>query len=314
MSTQDLYKQTTFNLSDTFSKLQVLDPLLTNELEVIRKIIERTPRNAIKNLTYGPLPIIPREQIVFLVTEFLYKCSPDYADRFITDLVDGKIVFTSSIDGSYIHTNPKTGQYKIYIDETNTIDDAISLVHEYFHSLNINDYVYRQAFSDSVSISAEFLFLEFLQEKGISTYDISLASNRRNDIFVGNTDYLRKLLPLYIETANGNEINDETYEKYSNSYSSKEDFLYFINSQIATCNDREARILIYRHCLGYIAASVFHQSGHTPISLAIANNTLQSCTIEAFNLILGNGIFNNESSSYVSDELNHFSNKIYTKK
>ena len=198
MTISNLYKQATKSLQETFSILQQVDSLFAEEVEVLYKVLEKSPKKVIKGMLQGPLPSLHREEIIILVGDFLDYVNREYATKFYNDLYDNKIVFGKFKEGSFYGTTNGSKEKKVYVDETHTIDDAISLLHEFFHSLNENEYVYRQSFTDSVSITAELLFLEYLKEKGYSEYDIALSSNRRNSIFLSNTDYLRKLLPLYI--------------------------------------------------------------------------------------------------------------------
>lgn len=309
MTLLDLYEQATINLKETLASLQEIDPLLVEELEIICNIIERAPKGYLENLSQGPLPEVSREKILSLVEEFLRACDPKYAEKFIDDINLNNIVFGTYKEGSFFGKTDDESAPKVHIDETHTLDDAISIVHEFFHKLNFNDYVYRQSFSDSVSITAELLFIEFLKEKDYSEYDISLLSNRRNYFFEMNTSYLRKLLPLYVEVAESGEITDETYINVAHNYYGKNDFIDFLYKQVVNCNDRLDMALMYRHSLGYIAASVFHQQGQGKEELVEANDTLKEGKISDFNLLLGNGIFATSAPACVIKELKYFKMK-----
>ena len=314
MTISNLYKQATKSLQETFSILQQVDSLFTEEVEVLYKVLEKSPKKVIKGMLQGPLPSLHREEIIILVGDFLDYVNREYATKFYNDLYDNKIVFGKFKEGSFYGTTNGSTEKKVYVDETHTIDDAISLLHEFFHSLNENEYVYRQSFTDSVSITAELLFLEYLKEKGYSEYDIALSSNRRNNIFLSNTDYLRKLLPLYIEISKGNPINANTYKKYSHNYNGKKEFNEILKNEIEEADLRLERALMYRHSIGYIAASTFHQLEQDKIDLIVANETLKSGVIGTFNIILGNGIFESNAPYYTSKELTHFNPKVYQKK
>lgn len=314
MTTNNLYQQATNILNETFSKLLEIDELFTSEVEVLYKVLEKSPKNVIKSMLQGPLPKLNREEVIILVGNFLDYVNREYANKFYDDLNNNKIVFGKFKEGSFYGTIGDSTEKKVYVDETHTLDDAISLLHEFFHSLNENDYVYRQAFTDSVSITAELLFLEYLKEHGYSEYDIALASNRRNNIFISNTDYLRKLLPLYIEISKGNPISSKTYKKYSNNYCGKKEFDKILTTEIEESDLRLERALMYRHSIGYIAASTFHQLEQDKIDLIVANETLKSGVIETFNIMLGNSIFESNAPYYTKKELTHFNPKVYKKK
>lgn len=314
MTTSNLYKQATKSLQETFSVLKEVDVLFAEEVEVLYKILEQTPKNVIKTMIQGPLPKLHREEVIILVGDFLDYVNREYATKFYEDLYNNKIVFGKFKEGSFYGTIDSSKEKKVYVDETHTIDDAISLLHEFFHSLNENDYVYRQSFTDSVSITAELLFLEYLKDRGYPEYDIALSSNRRNNIFLSNTDYLRKLLPLFIEISQGNPITAKTYKKYSHNYSGKKEFDEILKNEIEEHDSSIERALMYRHSIGYIAASTFHQLEQDKIDLIVANETLKSGVITTFNIILGNGIFESNAPYYTTKELTHFNPKVYQKK
>ncbi len=314
MTATKMYNQATKVLKETFSVLQEVDSLFTEEVEVLYKVLERTPKNAIKSMIQGPLPSLHREEVIILVAGFLDYVNREYATKFYEDLYNNKIIFGNFKEGSFYGTTPNSKEKKVYVDETHTLDDAISLLHEFFHSLNENEFVYRQSFTDSVSITAELLFLEYLKDIGYSEYDVALSSDRRNNIFISNTDYLRKLLPLYIEIASGNPITANTYKKYSHNYCGKKDFNDFIKNEIIASEQNMEKSLMYRHSIGYIAAATFHQLEQDRIDLVIANETLKSGNFTTFNTMLGNGIFESNAPYYTSKELTHFNPKVYQKK
>lgn len=314
MLEKKLYQQVTKCIKETLDVLPSEDDFLLSELSVLTHVIERTPRGCLEALPQGPLPECSKEEVILLVEEFLSQCSPSYSKKFLEDYETGKIIISPDVSENKIEVIYSPLSYLIYIQQQNTLDDAISLVHEYFHALNLNPFTYRQGFTESVSITAELLFLDFLKSKGLSTYDISLISNRRNVLYGYNAAFLRKVLPLYTEVATTGSITDKTYKKYAHNYFGKEDYLSTLTDSIIGSKDKVEDITSYRHTIGYIAASVFHQLKHSSAELSLANEALRISTeksIEVFNLLLGYHIFMTDYPDYVISELNHF--KVKTK-
>ncbi len=309
MTKEELYVESTIKLCESFDNLCNMDPLLIAEFEVISQIINASPESCYEYPFCGPLRRVGRTEIKNLVREFLSSLSPEYLARYKEALRKQKIKFGNYPEGSYFSFDKET----CYIDETHTLNDALTLLHEFFHSLNQNKYVYRQSFSDSVSITAELLFLEFLLEKGYSKYDIALVSNRRNYMYAANTHYLKRLFPIYLDAVNGT-ISDDTYKKTKHLYDDEDDFLEFIHDQTVACKDMEDRLLSYRHTLGFIAASTFHQKHFTKDVLVAANDYLAEGEITSFRKVLGDGIFNDAFPLYVVREMEHFKQKVYEKK
>lgn len=313
MLEKKLYQQATKSIQETLDILSIEDDFLLSELSALTHVIERTPRGCIESIPQGPLPECSKEEVILLVEEFLSQCSPSYSKKFLEDYETGKIIISPDVSENKIEATYSPLSYLIYIKQQNTLDDAISLVHEYFHALNLTPLTYRQGFTESISITAELLFLDFLESKGLSSYDIALISNRRNILYGYNAAFLRKVLPLYTEVASSGSITDKTYRKYAHNYFGKEDFYSTLDNIIDSKNKVEDATS-YRHVIGYIAASVFHQLNHTPAELSLANEALRIGTeksIEVFNLLLGYHIFMTDYPDYVINELNHF--KVKTK-
>ena len=61
-------------------------------------------------------------------------------EKLLEDYSNGKIAFKPDKE-SLIEWNFYTLDYNINIEKTDTITMACDLVHEYFHSLNLNTYI-----------------------------------------------------------------------------------------------------------------------------------------------------------------------------
>lgn len=316
MTEKKLYQLATKYIKETLESLEEKDHFLYKELPIIASIIEKTPHGCIESIPQGPLAACSKEDAILIVYEFLQQCSTEYADKFLSDYKSGKIEFSTEVTDDEVVTDGKTGEYKIYVRETGSLNDVIYLIHEFFHTLNLNNLVYRNAFTESVSISAEPLFLEFLKEKGFSDYDIALISNNRTLNYGCASSYLRKILPLYLEVIQTGKIKNTTFKKVAHNFYGKSDYLEFINKNIikTSPDERIENLGSYKHVLGYICASVFHQTGNQIEDLIISNESLRDANIEKFNEQLGYGIFMTDYSEYVIRELNYFKPKIHIKK
>lgn len=316
MTEKKLYQLATKRIKETLNSLEDKDNFLYKELPIIAYIIGKTPRGCIESIPQGPLPACSKEEAIIIVSEFLEQCSPEIAEHFFKDYESQKIIISEDVTEDKVVTDGETGEYKVFIRETGSLNDLIYLVHEYFHTLNLNDLVYRNTFTEAVSISAEPLFLEFLKEKGFSEYDIALISNNRTINYGASASYLRKALPLYLEVAQNGRIKSTTFKKVCHNFYGKTDYLKFLHEEIIKTDEenREENLGSYKHVLGYICGSVFHQTGNQIEDLIEANSDLRDADIEKFNESLGYGIFMTDFSDYVIRELNYFKPKVYTKK
>lgn len=315
MTEKKLYHQVVKNLKETLISLEEIDPFLVQELHIITSVIEKTPSGCITKLPQGPLPVFPKEASILLAGQFLKKCNPEYEKRLYKDYKIGNIIISPEVTEDKVDSDNNNETYKVYVHETGTIGDAYALVHEYFHTLNINTLTYRNAFTESVSISAELLFLDFLVDQGISPYDISIINNRRTSSYGISAAYLRKILPLYETIKEGKIITAKTYQENKQNFTDKNDFLTFIASEIINTpnKDRIENISSYKHVFGYICGSIFHQTQQSTEELTEANASLKNADIEKFNLLLAYSIFMSDLANYVKEELEYFKSKTYTK-
>ena len=110
------------------------------------------------------------------------------------------------------------------------IEDSKSIIHEFFHYLNLSNFVSRDFFTEFISIYMENKYLDFLETKGYSKNDVAQARldryldfyHLRNSLYyetaflnvakeAGTYDY--EFLMKYKDTLNLPSISKENYEK-----------------------------------------------------------------------------------------------------
>lgn len=112
-----------------------------------------------------------------LVTEFLNNIDDRYAYYFEKSLSDGNFAFCDSIndDGDFSNTAYISKNKNLYnVSFNGTITDGKTLIHEFFHYLNLDAYLVSPVFSELISIYMENKYLDFIYEKGYSKNDIAI--------------------------------------------------------------------------------------------------------------------------------------------
>ena len=194
---KNFYTQLEEKVQQNLKKIKQTDPFLYKEMRIIYEMLKDAEYPTSKGLVQGPLARVTEEQAIALVAEFLEKCNPRYKDNLLKDYSNGKIIFNSE-EKSIMKWDVKSLEYDINIEKTDTITMAYDLVHEYFHTLNLNIYVVRAALTETVSIIAELMFLEFLKTKGYSDYDLNIVNQKRRSYYNNNLHLLKLVLPLYL--------------------------------------------------------------------------------------------------------------------
>lgn len=113
-----------------------------------------------------------------LVSEFLNSIDKRYTYYFERSLNDGSFGFCDSINdtkdfsnNAYISNNRNL--YNVAFN--GNIADGKTLIHEFFHYLNLDSYLASPVFSELISIYMENKYLDFIYEKGYSKNDIAVS-------------------------------------------------------------------------------------------------------------------------------------------
>lgn len=281
MSQEEVYKNLEIQIANNLEYLKIHDPFFYHCMGEVNEIIKNAPIPKENNLQQGLNTYSSTEENIRLAVEFLSLCRKDYGQSFLEDYKNNKIKILPN-ENSRCQENIKLQEYQVIINKNNTLKEALDMVHEYFHVLNLElskiPYI-RQSFTETISLTAELLFLDFLKEKGISDKECQLLKNYRINLYKNNILSLQYLLPIYMEIKEKNNLSTGFYESqaeyYRNKNMDKQTFLmcgYEISKGEATIKD----IACYKYVIGYAYASYFHQWDGSPSKLSLANESLKT--------------------------------------
>ena len=273
------YTQLEEKVQQNLKKIKQTDPFLYKEMRIIYEMLKDAEYPTSKGLVQGPLARVTEEQAIALVAEFLEKCNPRYKDNLLKDYSNGKIIFNSE-EKSIMKWDVKSLEYDINIEKTDTITMAYDLVHEYFHTLNLNIYVVRAALTETVSIIAELMFLEFLKTKGYSDYDLNIVNQKRRSYYNNNLHLLKLVLPLYLDKKEKNTIAEETYRNLPELVGVSQQNINLNLEHIL--NSKELALDAYKYVIGYLQARMVLYKGLDCHGLEALNENLKNANFKEF--------------------------------
>lgn len=282
------YTQLEEKVQQNLKKIKQTDPFLYKEMRIIYEMLKDAEYPTSKGLVQGPLARVTEEQAIALVAEFLEKCNPRYKDNLLKDYSNGKIIFNPE-EKSIMKWDVKSLEYDINIEKTDTITMAYDLVHEYFHTLNLNIYVVRAALTETVSIIAELMFLEFLKTKGYSDYDLNIVNQKRRSYYNNNLHLLKLVLPLYLDKKEKNTIAEETYRNLPELVGVSQQNINLNLEHIL--NSKELALDAYKYVIGYLQARMVLYKGLDCHGLEALNENLKNANFKEFEeRLIGDGL------------------------
>ena len=276
---KNFYTQLEEKVQQNLKKIKQTDPFLYKEMRIIYEMLKDAEYPTSKGLVQGPLARVTEEQAIALVAEFLEKCNPRYKDNLLKDYSNGKIIFNPE-EKSIMKWDVKSLEYDINIEKTDTITMAYDLVHEYFHTLNLNIYVVRAALTETVSIIAELMFLEFLKTKGYSDYDLNIVNQKRRSYYNNNLHLLKLVLPLYLDKKEKNTIAEETYRNLPELVGVSQQNINLNLEHIL--NSKELALDAYKYVIGYLQARIVLYKGLDCHGLEALNENLKNANFKEF--------------------------------
>lgn len=276
---KEFYIQLEEKIYQDLKKIKQTDPFLYNEMRIIYEMIKDAEYPTSEGLAQGPLARVTEEQAIALVAEFLEKCNPRYKDNLLKDYSNGKIIFNPE-EKSIMKWDVKSLEYDINIEKTDTITMAYDLVHEYFHTLNLNIYVVRAALTETVSIIAELMFLEFLKTKGYSDYDLNIVNQKRRSYYNNNLHLLKLVLPLYLDKKETNTVAEETYKNLPDLVGVSQRNININLEHIL--NSEEQLTDTYQYVIGYLQARMVMYKGFDYHDLEMLNENLKNAKFKEF--------------------------------
>lgn len=276
---KNFYTQLEEKVQQNLKKIKQTAPFLYKEMRIIYEMLKDAEYPTSKGLVQGPLARVTEEQAIALVAEFLEKCNPRYKDNLLKDYSNGKIIFNPE-EKSIMKWDVKSLEYDINIEKTDTITMAYDLVHEYFHTLNLNIYVVRAALTETVSIIAELMFLEFLKTKGYSDYDLNIVNQKRRSYYNNNLHLLKLVLPLYLDKKEKNTIAEETYRNLPELVGVSQQNINLNLEHIL--NSKELALDAYKYVIGYLQARMVLYKGLDCHGLEALNENLKNANFKEF--------------------------------
>ena len=283
---KELYLKIPKKINYFLNQLKDQDPFMYNFMNQVYMTIKEAEIPIEEGVVEGPLSSLSEEDSILLVAEFLELCNPTYKEALLNDYKNIKVIF-NPVKESGIRRWAKSGDYQVTINKNNTIIQARELVHEFFHRLNLNNHIMNLVFTETVSITAELMFIDFLRKKGYSEYDLNLTMQGRKQIYANNLRYLKLMLPLYLEQKEKGTIEDDFYNKLiQQEHISPKDLKNNLFFLLETDNHE---LRIYRQTMGYVLAKTFLSNSPTPEDLAEINELLHNDKITEFQRkIMGN--------------------------
>ncbi len=279
------YPQLEEKLRQNLKKIEQKDSFLYNEMRIIYEILKDAEYPISNGLVQGPLTRVTEEEAIALAAEFLEKCNPKYKDNLLEDYSKGKIIFNQKAK-SFLKWSINSLDYDINIEKTDTITMANDLVHEYFHALNLNKYILRYALTETVSIIAELMFLEFLKKKDYSDYDLNIVNQKRRNCYDNGLHLLKLALPLYLDIKEKNIITEETYQKLPELVGVSQGNIDLNLEYIL--NSKEHYLETYEHVIGYLLSRMTICKELDFQGLETLNEDLKKANFEEFgNKIIG---------------------------
>ena len=285
-------------------RIKQLDKFLYTNMERIYITIKDAALPSKKGIVMGPLPYLSEEESIKMVQDFLKNFPTSYQESF-NNMKENNLDFEKGI-GSHLLIDHENEDYIIVIDKKDNLNMAIDLVHEFFHTQNleIENESTRLMLTEVVSMVAESIFLNHLKKEEISDYDINLARQKRRDTYKNNLYILKEMLPLYVSQKNKHKISKRTFKnlpKYVNRKEDniREDLLKYIFSSATYLEN-------YKHALGYMLAKQYTMQNNTPYGLDKINTLLKNGNYEEFqNIVMGDYQIKNIHQVVSEEEFNY---------
>ena len=285
-------------------RIKQLDKFLYTNMERIYITIKDAALPSEKRIVMGPLPYLSEEESIKMVQDFLKNLPTSYQESF-NNMKENNLDFEKRI-GSHLLIDHENEDYIIVIEKKDNLNMAIDLVHEFFHTQNleIENESTRLMLTEVVSMVAESIFLNHLKKEGISDYDINLARQKRRDTYKNNLYILKEMLPLYVSQKNKHKISKRTFKnlpKYVNRKEEniREDLLKYIFSSATYLEN-------YKHALGYMLAKQYTMKNNTPYGLDKINTLLKNGNYEEFqNIVMGDYQIKNIHQVVSEEEFNY---------
>lgn len=292
MEQKELYKKVDEKVGNYLLRMQNEDPFLYNNMENVYATIENAQIPNSKDFVQGALPYVPIVSSLSVAADFLGECCPEYKEVLWKKYRDSELIITYGRDNRIFY-NYKLKRSKIFIHPEETLHDAMNIIHEVFHETNNSGLFFRQAFTETVSIASELLFLEKLEDSGYSKVNANLLAQTRGIDYIKGLHHLKWMLPLFINKKQNGKIDENIYDKlHSLSQMSSERIEKNLNVFLMVDRTELER---YKYVIGYVLAKSFVSQNPSLEELAKLSNTLKEGNSSEF-YDMTFGIYNNPAT------------------
>lgn len=183
------------------------------------------------------------------VLEFLEKLNFFYRDYYKMRKIDGTFIYDISKKSENAYSDYDCDNKKriIYIPLKNTIHDAFAIVHELFHDINLDtceNSVTRYAFTEALSLLAELLLEDYLNEKGIKDYQVNNNRNINSIWYKAlEVDFNLQLITNYLDKG---YFNEQVFDEILKLYTKPE--IEYLELVINDMLEKESLTIDYEQC------------------------------------------------------------------
>ncbi len=277
-------EKTGFNLDEYKKIKELLEQNLYNTPSFIKNNISYFYRLLKDNCSdvihykavIGPREYVPLEESILLVHSFLGEISSKYSDFFIKDYNNG--IFDFSALSSFCKYDSLNDKYTIGVKSTETLDDAVILLHEYVHLLSRksrnfckSDITYK-FYAELAPILSEFMFRDYLIKEGYKPMEVAMTLNQRLLCFKNNVITFNHFSKIFMLLDNDISIDNDFKDK----------IMTFCESNKNVTNG----FSIIHTCQTMVASSLY-KNGATKDKLYGLIENLTTTSLDEYNQLIG---------------------------
>ena len=216
------------------------------------------------------------EESILLVRSFLKEISSKYSDSFTNDYNND--IFDFNASSSFCKYDSLNDKYTIGVKFTETLDDAVILLHEYVHLLSRksrnfckSDITYK-FYAELAPILSEFMFRDYLIKEGYKPMEVAMTLNQRLLCFKNNVITFNHFSKIFMLLDNDISIDNDFKDK----------IMTFCESNKNVTNG----FSIIHTCQTMVASSLY-KNGATKDKLYGLIENLTTTSLDEYNQLIG---------------------------
>lgn len=295
-------EKTQFNLEEYRKIKELLERNLYNTPSFIKNNISYFYRLLKDNCSdvihykavIGPREYVPLEESVLLVRSFLKEISSKYSDSFTNDYNND--IFDFNASSSFCKYDSLNDKYTIGVKSTETLDDAVILLHEYVHLLSRksrnfckSDITYK-FYTELAPILSEFMFRDYLIKEGYKPMEVAMTLNQRLLCFKNNVVTFNHFSKIFMLLDNDISIDNNFKDK----------IMTFCES-----NKNGTNGFSIIHTCQTMVASYLYKNGATKDKLYSLIENLTTTSLDEYNQLIGFSLLEiNKDKNFFVESLN----------